>query len=477
MLVAYTCLNEHLTELVPVVHEEGFRLLVDLCIGSRHGHSLRSIVGIGIRTMVVGIFTSYREVTLPQGIAQDKLRGPEVVAALGVAVDATRHCRTINVLGLFDGLAWSLCTIKESVEVEVDAQLPQLTIIIGIEDMLLELLVLSYLAFRTLCEETVLVLIGIKLAGEGAIGVIVVFVESAKRVVLVYHIVDLQLWREPLPRLFRVLLGVAVYPVRLYQIAHIVLLKRLVVTIATSPQRGGKVETARAVVHVEVVGDGVPVAVYPPQVILKTDTLALRLLQRDADNSLGRGGIAGTRVMNHVDMLYLIGAQTGEFAGVANLTPIDIHLGVATPEHFHGSVAIGFKRRNPRQGIAHGTGLLQDGSCHVGTHGVALHMGLRQLALHHHLLQHLVVFLHLDGQPVSLMNIYVDGLVAHARHLQQSFGLVCHDIKHTLFVCHRTLHESRIGQRQQYYINIRERFAIFVNHLSAYILSLGERHY
>ena len=212
MLVAYTCLNEHLTELVPVVHEEGFRLLVDLCISSRHGHSLRSIVGIGIRTMVVGIFTSYREVTLPQGIAQDKLRGPEVVAALGVAVDATRHCRTINVLGLFDGLAWSLCTIKESVEVEVDAQLPQFTIIIGIEDMLLELLVLSYLAFRTLCEETVLVLIGIKLAGEGAIGVIVVFVESAKRVVLVYHIVDLQLWREPLPRLFRVLLGVAVYP-------------------------------------------------------------------------------------------------------------------------------------------------------------------------------------------------------------------------------------------------------------------------
>ena len=58
------------------------------------------------------------------------------------------------------------------------------------------------------------------------------------------------------------------------------------VTIATSPERGGDVETTRTIVHVEIVGQRVTIFIYATCVILKTQALALCLLQRDTNNGL-----------------------------------------------------------------------------------------------------------------------------------------------------------------------------------------------
>ena len=95
---------------------------------------------------------------------------------------------------MFRCVSGSLCFVKESIDIQIDAQLSHLSIIIGIEDVLLELLVLPYLTLRTLNKLAVLILIGIKLAGQRAFGVIVVFVEGTQAVVFVNHVVNLQLW-------------------------------------------------------------------------------------------------------------------------------------------------------------------------------------------------------------------------------------------------------------------------------------------
>ena len=110
----------------------------------------------------------------------------------------------------------------------------------------------------------------------------VVLVEGTEAVVLVNHIVHLQLWRPALPDVLRVLLGDAQVFLVATEVVQAVFLQRLVVAIATGPEGGGDVETARTVVHVKVVGQCVTILVYGAKVILKTQTFALCLLQRDA---------------------------------------------------------------------------------------------------------------------------------------------------------------------------------------------------
>ena len=98
MLVTQTNLSKQLSELMSVLDKGGFRLLVNLCIGSCYRHSLRGSKRVGIGAMIIAILTTNREVTLKQRIAEDKLRSPEVVTTLGIAIDsalrflASRRC-------------------------------------------------------------------------------------------------------------------------------------------------------------------------------------------------------------------------------------------------------------------------------------------------------------------------------------------------------------------------------------------------
>ena len=102
--------------------------------------------------MVVGILATNGEVTLPDRIGEDKLRGPEIVRAVGVALDEARLCaggRTTSHGSsrcLLCGAAWCLCLIEEPVNVQIDTQLAQFTIIIGVENVLAEVVVLPDMA-------------------------------------------------------------------------------------------------------------------------------------------------------------------------------------------------------------------------------------------------------------------------------------------------------------------------------------------
>ena len=143
--------------------------------------------------MVVAIFTAEREVALHDGIAEDELRGPEVVAAHGVALDGAVDRASACLGGHFAGAARRLGVVEETIDVEVDAQLACLAIVVGIEDVLRELVVLIDVALGTLLEDVVLVAVGIEQAAVSAAGMTVVFVEGTETVVLIHHVVDQQL--------------------------------------------------------------------------------------------------------------------------------------------------------------------------------------------------------------------------------------------------------------------------------------------
>ena len=147
MLVAQTCLGKHLAKLTAILQEGSSALLLDVGVGSLHWHVVGSLVGVGIGTVVVGVLTTQREVTFPHGIAQDELRGPEVIAAVGVALNgALCHSNRLNRLNRhhdLGGAARCLRVVEETIEVEVNTQLAHLTIIIGIEDMLMEVVLLA----------------------------------------------------------------------------------------------------------------------------------------------------------------------------------------------------------------------------------------------------------------------------------------------------------------------------------------------
>ena len=181
--------------------------------------------------------------------------------------------------------------------------------------------------------------------------------------------------------------GVTRYLIWPNVVKHVVDLQALPVIIGANPERARHVKPARTVVGGEIVVQRTAVLVHELRAVLEAQTLALCLFQRDANNGLHRGGIAGTRVLNHIDMLDLIGAQTGEFLHVLYPSPVDIHFGFTTAQNLHATVALSFERRNLRQGITHGSGLLQYCTSDGGTHGVALHTCLRQASLYNHATQ------------------------------------------------------------------------------------------
>ena len=94
---------------------------------------------------------------------------------------------------------WRLGIVKESIDIEVNAQLSHLTIIVGIEDVLAEALVLPDATFGMLCKFAILIVVCIEKTVEVAAGMAVIFVEGTKTMPLVHHVVHLQLWRPAFP--------------------------------------------------------------------------------------------------------------------------------------------------------------------------------------------------------------------------------------------------------------------------------------
>ena len=80
--------------------------------------------------------------------------------------------------------------------------------------------------------------------------------------ILIYHIVNLKLWRPAFPDVFTFLGCNAIIMVRAYIINKLVVLQLLAVSISSCPERGSEVKSANAVVNVEVVGDGVAILVH-----------------------------------------------------------------------------------------------------------------------------------------------------------------------------------------------------------------------
>ena len=80
-------------------------------------------------------------------------------------------------------------------------------------------------------------------------------------------------------------------------------------------------------------------------------------------------------------------------------------ISLATPQHLDAAFFLSIERWDFRERIAQCSGFLQDGSGNSGAHGVVLDVGLRQLTLYYHFLQQLGVFLHLDSQVLTSLNI------------------------------------------------------------------------
>ena len=96
--------------------------------------------------------------------------------------------------GLFGSAARRLGVVEEPVDVQVDTQVVNVAIVVGIEYVLGEAVVLPDLAFGLLGEHLVLVVAGEEVTIELSTGMAIVFIECTDAVVLIEHIVDLQLW-------------------------------------------------------------------------------------------------------------------------------------------------------------------------------------------------------------------------------------------------------------------------------------------
>ena len=159
--------------------------------------------------MIVGVLTTHREVAFQNRIGEDEFRGPEIIRAVGVALDVALCLllcsNRLNGRCLLCGTTWSLCLIEESVNIQVDTQLAQLAVVIGVEDVLAEVVVLPDMALRVLLEVTVLIGVGEEIAGQLTTGMTIVLVVGTKTVLFVDHIVYLQLGRPSLPDILCVL--------------------------------------------------------------------------------------------------------------------------------------------------------------------------------------------------------------------------------------------------------------------------------
>ena len=189
MLIAQATLDEHLAKLPAVLNEDRCRFLIDLCVGGLDGHIVGSLESIGIRAMIVSVLAANGEVTLQYGITEDQFRGPEIIGAVGIALDNAVNGGCADNRRLLRSAAWRLGVIEKSINVQVDTQLSHLTIVIGVEDVLLDTLILPDVTCRALCEDAVLEHICQVVALCLAFGRTVEFVVGAKGVILIDHIV------------------------------------------------------------------------------------------------------------------------------------------------------------------------------------------------------------------------------------------------------------------------------------------------
>ena len=238
--------------------------------------------------------------------------------------------------------------VKEAVHVQVDTHRTHFAVIIGVKNVFPETVTLLDIALGVFSEFTVLIAIGDEPVTKVGTGVAVILVKSAHTVVVVEHIIYLQLGRQALPDVPTLLLENTLHVVRTHIVEHVVFLQHFGMAVAACPERGGDIQTACAVVHIQVVGNRVAILVHARQVVLETEAVALRLLERDAHHSLGRGGITGSRVLDDVHMLDLVTAQSGQFTHVLHLAAVDIDLGITTSQHLDATIALGLERRHPR---------------------------------------------------------------------------------------------------------------------------------
>ena len=84
-------------------------------------------------------------------------------------------------------------SVEQTVDVQVDAEQAHFAVVIGIEDMFLELILLYDATLRTLLENVILITVGIEHTAVFAVWMTVVFIEGTEAVVLVQHIVHLKL--------------------------------------------------------------------------------------------------------------------------------------------------------------------------------------------------------------------------------------------------------------------------------------------
>ena len=193
VLVAQACLSKHLAELSAVFDEDRCRLLVNLCVGGFHGHIVGSLKSVGIRAVVVAVLTANREIAFQYGIAEDELRGPEIIGAVGIALDGTVNGSCTDKCCLLRRAAWRLGVVEETIDIQVDTQLSHLAVVIGVENVLLDTLVLPDITRGALCQYAVLKHICQVVTLCFAARRTVEFVVGTKGVVLVDHIVQLQL--------------------------------------------------------------------------------------------------------------------------------------------------------------------------------------------------------------------------------------------------------------------------------------------
>ena len=255
--------------------------------------------------------------------------------------------------------------------------------------MLLDALVLPDVARGALSQDVVLKHICQIVTLRLATGRTVVFVVGAEGVVLIDHIIELQLRRPSVPGMSYLLGGVTRHLIWPHVVKHVVDLQALVVIIGAHPERARQVESTRAVVGGEVIIQRTSILVHELRTVLEAEAFALCLLQRDTHDGLHRGGITGTWILNHIDVLNLIGTQTREFLHILHPSAVDIHLGIATTQHLHATFTLSLQRRNLRQGIAHGSGLLQYRTSDPCSHSIAFYTCFGQASFYHHTTQFL----------------------------------------------------------------------------------------
>ena len=176
-----------------------------------------------------------------------------------------------------------------------------------------------------------------------AVGMAVVFIHGTETVIIIRNVVQLQLRRPPFPYMFRFLCAEPFVSVGTDKVGQVVLLQRLCMAVATSPERSCDVEASAAVVYIKIIGKCVPILIHARKPVLKANAIALRLFQCNAYDSLCRGCIACAGILYNVDKLDLVGTKARQFFYVLDLPAVYIHFGIATPQHLHGGIALGFQ--------------------------------------------------------------------------------------------------------------------------------------